>query len=251
MKRLYLDESGDHNLLLIDSQYPVFVLGGIVVDADYADGPLQERVQAFKQRMFGRRDLVLHTADIARNRRGFERLADPSFRQDFYAELNALIADLSFGAIACVIRKRDHRDLYGDAAVDPYMLSLNVLVERFCREIENGETGTILAERRDAILDAQLRLAWQELTTGGTYRVAARTIRRKISTLDLRTKADGSAGLELADLVVSPIGRHVLGKATKEDFRIIERKFRRNASGEYRGHGLVELPKRKPAPATQ
>lgn len=33
----YLDESGDHSLTRIDSQYPVFVLGGVVIDADYAD----------------------------------------------------------------------------------------------------------------------------------------------------------------------------------------------------------------------
>jgi hypothetical protein len=47
----------------------------------------------------------------------------------------------------------------------------------------------------------------------------------------------------LADLVVSPIGRHVLGKAEKEDFRIVQRKFRTNRAGEYRGYGLVVLPK--------
>jgi len=28
MKYLFLDESGDHSLTRIDSQYPVFVLGG-------------------------------------------------------------------------------------------------------------------------------------------------------------------------------------------------------------------------------
>ena len=29
MKVLFLDESGDHNLSVIDPQYPMFVLGGV------------------------------------------------------------------------------------------------------------------------------------------------------------------------------------------------------------------------------
>ncbi|MBA7700163.1 hypothetical protein ES703_108872 [subsurface metagenome] len=37
MKILFLDESGDHNLSIIDPQYPLFVLGGVIVDMDYAD----------------------------------------------------------------------------------------------------------------------------------------------------------------------------------------------------------------------
>jgi hypothetical protein len=38
MKMLFLDESGDHNLAIIDPQYPVFVLGGVVLEKSYAEG---------------------------------------------------------------------------------------------------------------------------------------------------------------------------------------------------------------------
>ncbi len=38
MKVLFLDESGDHNLSVIDPQYPMFVLGGVIVDKAYAEG---------------------------------------------------------------------------------------------------------------------------------------------------------------------------------------------------------------------
>ena len=58
MKVLFLDESGDHNLSLIDPQYPMFVLGGVIVDKDYADGPLTEQLNAFKTSFFGRSDIV-------------------------------------------------------------------------------------------------------------------------------------------------------------------------------------------------
>lgn len=53
------------------------------------------------------------------------------------------------------------------------------------------------------------------------------------------------SGLELADLVVSPIGRHVLGKPAREDFRVVETKFRRDARGNHLGPGLIVLPKKE------
>jgi hypothetical protein len=59
----------------------------------------------------------------------------------------------------------------------------------------------------------------------------------------VQDKKDNIAGLQLADLVVSPIGRHILGKAEKEDFQIISQKFRKNKLGIYKGYGFVVLPK--------
>lgn len=72
MKIVFLDESGDHSLTVIDQEYPIFVLGGVIIDRDYAEEELSERVRAFKLRLFSRDDLILHTADIARNKNGFE-----------------------------------------------------------------------------------------------------------------------------------------------------------------------------------
>ena len=94
MRVLFLDESGDHNLTVIDGNYPVFVLGGVIVDKDYADGALTEAFDDFKARLFGRTDIVLHTADIVRNRNGFERLHDIDFRYRFYIQLNSLMQEL-------------------------------------------------------------------------------------------------------------------------------------------------------------
>ncbi len=58
MKILFLDESGDHNLTIIDPQYPVFVLGGVIIDRAYAEGEMTERVRDFKLRLFGRDDII-------------------------------------------------------------------------------------------------------------------------------------------------------------------------------------------------
>jgi hypothetical protein len=83
MKVMFLDESGNHALAPIDPDYPVFVLGGVIVDQDYADGPLEDCLRSFKREVLGNDDLVLHTADLARNRNGFEAMQDTDFRLRF------------------------------------------------------------------------------------------------------------------------------------------------------------------------
>ena len=243
MKVLFIDESGDHNLSKIDGQYPLFVLGGVIMEQDYADQALTDEMNALKQDIFGRTDMVLHTADIARNRNGFERLKDAPFRNRFYSALNALMRRLHYSVVACVIRKDEHLSRYGVAALDPYMLSLHVLVERFCFEIGSvAGGGVIVAERRDPTLDREMDLAWLNLKIQGTRYLQARTIDERVVGLNLRNKADNIAGLQLADLVVSPIGRHVLGKPDKDDWAIVHGKFRRSRSGRVEGFGLVVLP---------
>jgi len=243
LKVLFLDESGDHNLSVIDPQYPLFVLGGVILDQDYAEAELTGELNAFKQALFGQTDIVLHTADITRNKNGFENLKDVAFRNRFYAALNALMRRIRYSVVACAVRKDEHLSRYGVAALDPYLLSLDVLVERFCFEIGNvSGGGVIVAERRDPTLDRELELAWLNLKIQGTRYLQAKHIEDRILGLNLRAKRDNIAGLQLADLVVSPIGRHVLGKPDKEDWKIVQEKFRRSPAGKIEGYGLVVLP---------
>jgi hypothetical protein len=131
------------------------------------------------------------------------------------------------------------------AALDPYLLSLDVLVERFCLEIGDvAGGGAIIAERRGPTLDHQLELAWLNLKVQGTRFLQAKAIERRILGLNLRDKTDNVAGLQLADLVVTPVGRYVLGKTIKEDFEIVKSKFRRSRDGKIEGYGLVVLPRK-------
>ena len=46
----------------------------------------------------------------------------------FYEALNELMQKLRYTVVACAIRKDEHLSRYGVAALDPYLLSLDVLV---------------------------------------------------------------------------------------------------------------------------
>jgi len=87
------------------------------------------------------------------------------------------------------------------------------------------------------------------LRTSGTEFLSASAIRKNISDLNIREKSQNIAGLQIADLIVSPIGRHVIGKKGKADWKIIKGKFRKGPMGNYMGYGLVVLPQKlKAAP---
>ncbi len=174
---------------------------------------VEEKVRSFKREIFGDENLILHTADMTRNRNGFERMQEVGFRQLCYERLNQLMTELDYKVIACVIKKDGHLNRYGVSALDPYMFSLEILVERFALEIgDQPNGGEIVAECRSPELDRELALAWENLCVQGTRFVSAMEIRRRISGVRVRSKRENIAGLQLADLVVSPIGRFVLGK---------------------------------------
>jgi hypothetical protein len=104
-KILFLDESGDHNLTAIDPQHPIFVLGGIIVDENYAFGKMTQKINKFKEEIFGTTNITLHTADFTRQKSGFERMKDRNFCEIFYTKLNQLISELDIKIISCAIKK--------------------------------------------------------------------------------------------------------------------------------------------------
>jgi len=84
-----------------------------------------------------------------------------------------------------------------------------------------------------------------DLRTRGTEYITVSELRKYITDLKVKKNSENIVGLQVADLIVSPIGRHILGKESKEDWRIIQEKFRCNYEGKYRGFGLVILSRRR------
>jgi hypothetical protein len=238
---LFLDESGDHSLDKIDPQYPMFVLGGVLINAADYDR-IEARWKLMKRELFGRDDIIIHTADLTRNKNGFERMKETAFRERVYKELNALMAELPYKIIGCAVRKDDHLDRYGMSAVDPYHLSLNVIVERAYFAVGKKGKLHIIAESRDTTLDRMLDVVFLELKISGTHYISATELNTLGIELYIRQKSKNISGLQMADLVVTPIGRKVLGKKLHADWQVIESKLYRY-KGKWDGAGLVVLPK--------
>lgn len=57
-------------------------------------------------------------------------MKEREFCEEFYSKLNQLISSLDIKIVCCAIKKEKHMEKYGMDAIDPYHLSLNVLVEK-------------------------------------------------------------------------------------------------------------------------
>lgn len=247
LKVMYLDESGDHNLKRISASYPIFVLGGVIVDRAYGREVVDPALREFKLKFFGRDDVILHTVDMGRNEGDYAFLADADVRAEFYADLNGMLDTLEYNVVACAVKKPELLEKYGENASDPYMYALEILIERFCIELgEKRDGGFVCAEKRDPKLDRRLIAAWENLRTlgAGTGFASANIIDERIVGFDLRDKKPNLACMQLADLVITPIGRRVAGRPIKShqvQWTVVERKLRRDR-GRYIDAGLIILP---------
>ena len=237
---MYLDESGNHDLKKIDPNYPVFVLGGVIVDESYAETVMEEEVNQFKVSWFGSTSPVLHTADMTRNSLEFEILKDSKTRERFLEDLNALMRRLEYTVVSAVVQKDRLRGRFY-RRLDLYSLSFGFLLEVFHDEVHRARGhGGIIAERRAPEIDKRLDDNWDWHLNQGAGEISGRQIRQRIKSLDLRYKAENIAGLQIADLVVTPIGRHIAGKPDREDVEIVWSKMLNGGSDDPRG--LIVLP---------
>jgi hypothetical protein len=247
VKVLYLDEAGNHSLRTIEPSFPVFVLGGVIVERDYVFEVVEPRLSTLKMKYFGRDDFALHTAELIRTRGYYVVLRDHGRKQEFFDELTELMRDLEYVVVACAIRKVPYRQTQPIGTEDLYPGSLEFVVEHFCAEVGDGtEAGLIYAERRRPDLDRELERAWDSLRRSGNGRVSASDLSSRVLELVLKDKRTRNVGLELADLVVSHIGRAMAGYTRRDDWTVVESKFR-CVDGDYFGAGLVVLPKEKEA----
>ncbi|MDQ2652474.1 MAG: hypothetical protein M3Z20_05445 [Chloroflexota bacterium] len=247
MKVMFLDESGHHSLKPrhLTGPYPLFVPGGVIVDRAYAREVIEPDLQRFKLRYFGTTDVILHTVDLNSGDGDYAFLSNAATRKHFYDDLHGLLASWNYQVIGCVINKLELVSTYGTQAEDPYNYSLDVLVDLFCQVLTGvSDDGAICAEKRGGGLDHKLMQRWEAIRTGGTRHTSAQVIDERIISMDLRDKRPNLAAMQLADLVITPIGRHVLGtpeKPNRVQWSVVERKLCR-VGGHHGELGLVVRP---------
>jgi len=244
MKYLYIDESGDHDLLNIDNNYPIFVLAGTIMDENSHTNILSPKLNDFKVDLLGNKDIILHCADYSRSKGGFERMRQQDFRNKFFNGVENIIKLVDFTLVACIIDKIAHYEKYIYAS-DPYILSLEILLEKFTFYLKRTkQTGIIIAESRGQQLDNELELAFLNIKISGTRFFSPKEITDVIERFVIKKKTDNIAGLQLTDSIVSQIGRKYLNRKAYFNYETIKSKFAKHPCGKYLGYGLVILPKK-------
>lgn len=71
---VYVDETGDHSLELIDKDFPVFALAMFVCDTTYYNHTILPTVAQLKTDYFGHEGIILHSRDIRKAQKDFDFL---------------------------------------------------------------------------------------------------------------------------------------------------------------------------------
>jgi len=240
---VYVDESGSVDMLNNDPDFPVFVLSFCIFHKRYYTDTIVKSVEQLKFKHFGHDIIILHERDIRKRTSHFASL-DRSRMEALMDDLNCLMNDNNFILISSVIRK--DRLIKRDA--NPYEVAMKFCLERlyyFLREKhQNNRLTHIVVESRGKNEDSQLELGFRRICDPlGNYH-------NKPLPFDIifASKKTNSSGLQFADLVARPIGRHVINPSqSNRAFDILRAKFYckggRNAVGNnYMGYGLKIYP---------
>lgn len=236
---IYVDESGDHGP--VSAEYPIFVLAFCLFRKEQYVKDVSCSMQHLKLEYFGHDAVVLHEREIRKKPGPFKLLQDPSVGARFMDDLNQLVEDANFTLVACAIRK-DRLSTGYAWPENPYHLAMKFGLERIANHFGLDETSPLLhvvCECRGEVEDKDLELAFRRSCDQDGNSLG----RRLPLELVLAPKLGNYCGMQLADLIARPIGRHLLQPAQpNRAWDILRTKFRRNPDGDYRGWGLKEFP---------
>jgi hypothetical protein len=238
---VFADESGDHGLASIDPTYPIFALSFCLFRKEAYAQTVVPALTAFKLRWFGHDRVALHSHDIRKSRPPFDFLLDARKRPRFMGELSDLIESTPMQVVSAVIDKRRLVDRY-DVPRNPYELAVRFCMERCYYAIRDAGHRSRLThfvfESRGTKEDRNLELEFRRICDGANYV----NERLKFEAV-FAAKSSISSGLELADLVGHPIGRHVLDpRQSNRAFDVVRSKLRADYRGNFDGYGLKCFP---------
>jgi hypothetical protein len=233
---IFADEAGDHLLLPNYRDFPLFVLAFCIVDRQHYADFIVPQLLRLKLKYFQDSHVVFHERDIRKAEGAFAFLTDRDIREEFFADLNEFMIEAQFTVIASVIHKEQLQTRYAEPD-NPYGIGTLFCMERllyFLNHRSERLPTTIAFESRGKREDKDLELSF--------LRVMQRPSFPDRFQIKILPKVSNCAGLQLADLVARPIGRHVLNPAqANRAFDIIRPKMD-NLNGRIEGCGLKVFP---------
>ena len=238
---LFLDESGDHGLSNINKFFPVFLLCGVLFEANAYEKCRQE-INEIKEKYWGDKEVIFHSSDIRRCRKEFQILLDTSLKGEFIKDINTLITGNDYKIIADGIQKEEFIKRYGKLS-NVYELCLSFIIERtfFCLSAMPAQKNLwIVIEQRGKKEDAKLLDYILKVIDRGTHFVTREQFKTLNIKIEFRQKKLNINGLQMADLIAYPVATYIMDKKRANPaFDILEPKFYRRGIIRY---GLKTFP---------
>src|SRR4051812_2919622 len=109
---LFLDESGDHGLSNINEFFPVFLLCGVLFQSDNYQ-KCRDEINELKNKFWNTKEIIFHSSDIRKYRKGFENLFDEKIRKEFMLGINTIISGNEYLVFADGLQKEEFIKKYG------------------------------------------------------------------------------------------------------------------------------------------
>ena len=185
---------------------------------------------------------VLHEHEIRKREGDFGFLMVAERRERFLSGLNQIIVAAPFIIIAAVVHKQFLKD-FCKTPGNPYHVAMTFGLEQLYQFLaatgQAGKTTHVVFEARGKREDNEMELAFRRVCDGAN----ARREHLPFSAI-IVPKSCNAVGLQLADLVARPIGRHVLNpKQPNRAWDMLEPKIYRNGGGQDERQGLMVFPK--------
>ena len=164
---IFADESGDHGLASIDQHFPVFALVFCILRKEDYHSQIVPQMQRLKLRYWGHDQVILHEHDIRKEKGPFGLLrTNRELRDQFMADLTALISDTPMHVVASIIDKhrliRQYRHPF-----NPYEVAMLFCMERTLgflrRKSQQGKQTHVVFESRGRQEDAALELEFRRI----------------------------------------------------------------------------------------
>lgn len=227
---IYIDESGDHGLQSIDSQFPIFALVFVVIKkSDYID-TIVPAFQKLKLDFWGHDQVIFHEHDIRRGEGVFGLLrTNPHLRGHFLEELSRIIMLSQFKYAASIIHKEKLIKQYKNP-YNPYEIGLLFCMERMLeiliRHEQKGKKCHLVVESRGVKEDRELKLEFLDICNNrGDWGYKRSNFKQMNFDIIFSDKKCNSSGLQLADLIARPIAlRYLRPDQPNQTYNILREK---------------------------
>ncbi len=212
---IFADESGDHGLISIDTQFPVFALVFCIVRKDDYIRSIVPVMQHLKMEIWGHDQIIFHEHDIRKEKGPFGLLrTNRELREQFLGSLTNIIDEAPIKLIVSVIDKKRLKERYV-TPYNPYEIAMLFCMERtlsfLCNQNETRKRIFVLFESRGRREDRELELEFRRICDNrSNWGYKRSDFQQMLFEHMFVDKKSNTTGLQLADLVVRPLALQYL-----------------------------------------
>jgi hypothetical protein len=220
---LFLDESKSIGPLAY------FCLAGYIICKDEYTRDLIPKVNALKQSVFSKTDVILHEKDIRDATGDFRRLSDKAVRETFWSGIHAVFNESDVHVVGAGVSRDISATIYRSEHLNSdYNIALQIILENYVCFLERSDAkGNVVIESSNETADTKLRNLFHAIVSDGTLFLSRNAFQRYLTTIAFYIKQDNHIGLQMADFIPNAINRKISGLKPKpySTINIIEEKL--------------------------